>query len=73
MNTLFVHIVEQRPQPGEFVRRADAVTQRVVVGYSCAGATRSWVKGGEVLAGDGPCQQTAQRFATLPFGTHAGP
>ena len=72
MNTLLVDIVEQRAQPGELIRCADSVSQRVVVGDGRACATRSWVHRGEVLAGNRWRQHTAQRFAATTFGSHAG-
>lgn len=71
MNTLLAHIVEQGTQPGELVRRADAVSQRVAVDHGRARVTCSLVKRGEVLTGDGSCQQAAQRFAATTFGSHA--
>ena len=68
----FADVVEQRSQAGQLVRGADAVAQRVGVGDASCMSDRPEGAWAEVLTGDRPGQEAAQRLAPATFRSNAG-
>ena len=68
----FAHVVEERSEPGQLVRRTDAETQWVGIGDVRAHAAGPRMQGAEVVAGDRGGEDPAEGFSSAPLGPNAG-